>query len=265
MVFRVMVKQHEFSKRQPFLDAMVAQKPVIVKQLQVSNTGTLFFNYSSAVLDAPPHDVDFKFSPPTKQVTKIHSLLTSLTSGIFTVSGMIKWSDPEITTEKNGALVRNALLSDSTGTIELSVWQDHIKQLDDNKFYTITDTKLRYYYGKCLSTTKNTQIMNAEPQVLSQATTTKEDTQWLCCPTIMSVAINAYPVCNNKDCSKKITLNTAGSQVIRCQSCNRAMLLNQCYYEMNINFHLEKDDTIYKVTVFPKIIRRIPIRGYLQL
>ena len=96
--------------------------------------------------------------------------------------------------------------------------------------------------------------MNAEPQVLSQATTTKEDTQWLCCPTIMSVAINAYPVCNNKDCSKKITLNTAGSQVIRCQSCNRAMLLNQRYYEMNINFHLEKDDTIYKVTVFPKII-----------
>lgn len=34
---------------------------------------TLFFNYSSAVLDAPPHDVDFKFSPPTKEVTKIDS------------------------------------------------------------------------------------------------------------------------------------------------------------------------------------------------
>ena len=70
----------------------------------------------------------------------------------------------------------------------------------------------------------------------------------------MNVAINAYPVCNNKDCSKKITLNTAGSRVIHCQSCNRAMLLKQCYYEMNINFHLEKDDTIYRVTAFPKII-----------
>ena len=70
----------------------------------------------------------------------------------------------------------------------------------------------------------------------------------------MNVAINACPVCNNKDCSKKITLNTAGSRVIHCQSCNRAMLLKQCYYELNINFHLEKDDTIYKVTAFPKII-----------
>ena len=96
--------------------------------------------------------------------------------------------------------------------------------------------------------------MNAEPQDLSQGAITKDNTQWLCYPSIMNVAINAYPVCNNKDCSKKITLNTAGSRVIHCQSCNRAMLLKQCYYEMNINFHLEKDDTIYKVTAFPKII-----------
>ena len=253
-VFRVMVKAHEFSKHQLFLDAKVAQKPIIVKNLQVSSTGTLFFKYSSAILDAPPHDVDFKFSPPTKEVTKIDSLLTSLTSGIFTVSGMIKWSGPRTTTEKNGAVVRNALLCDSTGTLELPVWQDHIKELDENKFYTITDTKLRYYYGKCLSTTKTTQIMTAESQDLSRGTITKDTTQWLCCPSIMNVAINAYPVCNNEDCSKKITLNTAGSRVIHCQSCNRAMLLKQCYYEMNINFHLEKDDTIYKVTAFPKII-----------
>ena len=80
------------------------------------------------------HDVDFKFSPPTKEVTEIDSLLTSLASGIFKVSGMIKWSGPQTTTEKNGAVVRNALLCDSTGTIELSVWQDHIKELDENKF-----------------------------------------------------------------------------------------------------------------------------------
>ena len=253
-VFRVMVKAHKFSKYQLFLGAMVAQQPIIVKHLQVSSTGTLFFNYSSAILDAPPHDVDFKFSPPTKEVTKIDSLLTRLTSGIFTVSGMIKWSGPQTTTEKNGAVVRNALLCDSTGTIELSIWQDHIKELDENKFYTISDTKLRYYYGKCLSTTKTTQIMTAQPQNLSQGTITKDTTQWLCCPSIMNVAINAYPVCNNKDCSKKITLNTAGSRVIHRQTSNRAMLLKQCYYEMNINFHLEKDDTIYKVTAFPKII-----------
>lgn len=174
----MMMKAHEFSKRQLFLDAVVAQKPIVVKHLQVSSSGTLFFNYSSAVVDAPPpHAVDFKFSPPTNEVTKIDSLLTSQTSGIFTVSGMITWRGPETTTEKNGAVVRNALLCDNTGTIELSVWQKHIKHLEENKFCTIIDTKLRYYYGKCLSTTKSTQITNAEPQHLSQNTRTKESTQ----------------------------------------------------------------------------------------
>jgi len=77
----------------------------------------------------------------------------------------------------------------------------------------------------------------------------------------MNVAINAYPVCNNKDCVKTITLNAAGSRIIQCQSCHRAMLLKQCYYEMNTNVHLEKDDTIYKVTAFPKIISAFTIRS----
>jgi len=140
--------------------------------------------------------------------------------------------------------VRNALLCDSTGTIKSPVWQDHIKKLVENKFYTITDTKLRYYKGKCLSTTKTTQIINADSQDVPQGTITKDNTQWLCCPSIMNVPINAYPVCNNKDCSRKITNNTAGSRVIHCQSCNRAMLLKQCSYEMSVNFHLEKGDTI---------------------
>lgn len=78
-----MVKAHEFTKRQLFVDAIAAQKKIIVKHLQISSTETLFFNYSSAVLDVPPHNIDFKFSLPTKEVTKIDSLLTSQTSDIF--------------------------------------------------------------------------------------------------------------------------------------------------------------------------------------
>jgi len=69
-------------------------------------------------------------------------------------------------------MVRNTLLWDRIGTIELSVWHDHIKQLDENKFYTIQNAKLRYNFGKCLSTTKTTHIIKAEPQDLSQGTIT---------------------------------------------------------------------------------------------
>ena len=61
------------------------------------------------------------------------------------------------------------------------------------------------------------------------------------------------PVCNNKDCRKKIRENP-GSKIVRCLHCNRAMLLKNCYIEMNINFHLEKQDQHFSVTAFPKIV-----------
>ena len=61
------------------------------------------------------------------------------------------------------------------------------------------------------------------------------------------------PVCNNKDCRKKISENP-GSKIVRCLHCNKAMLLKNCYIEMNINFHLEKQDQHFSVTAFPKIV-----------
>ena len=72
-----------------------------IEYLQVSNTGTLFFNYSAVQYLMHLHMI-WTFFPPTKEVTKIESLLTSLTSGIFTVSGLIKWRSPVTTTEKGG-------------------------------------------------------------------------------------------------------------------------------------------------------------------
>ena len=69
----------------------------------------------------------------------------------------------------------------------------------------------------------------------------------------MNVYPSVYPVCNNKDCRKKISENP-GSKIVRCLHCNRAMLLKNCYIEMNINFHLEKQEQQFSETAFPKIV-----------
>ena len=70
---------------------------------------------------------------------------------------------------------------------------------------------------------------------------------------VLNIYPTVYPVCNNKDCRKKISENP-GSKIVRCLHCNRAMLLKNCYIEMNINFHLEKQDQHFSVTAFPKIV-----------
>ena len=75
----------------------------------------------------------------------------------------------------------------------------------------------------------------------------------ICCPEILNVSANIYPVCNNRDCRKKISENP-GSKIVRCLHCNRTMLVKNCYADMNINFHLEKEEKHFSATAFPKAV-----------
>lgn len=150
-------------------------------------------------------------------------------------------------------MVREAEITDPTGTINLSVWDSHIQQIEDNQFYTMTNCKLKQYFGKRLATTVNTTITKAQEQDISHVEPSHKQANWVCCPEILNIYPTVYPVCNNKDCRKKISENP-GSKIVRCLHCNRAMLLKNRYFEMNINFHLEKQGQHFSVTAFPKIV-----------
>ena len=82
----------------------------------------------------------------------------STTTLEISLSGCIKWLGEPVKPEHVTKLVREAETTDTTGAISLSVWDDHIKQIDGEKFYTVTNCKLKQYFGKCLATTVNTQL-----------------------------------------------------------------------------------------------------------
>ena len=103
-------------------------------------------------------------------------------------------------------MVREAELTDPSGTIYLSVWDSHMKQIEDKQFYTVTNCKLKQYFGKCLATTINTTVTKAQEQDISHVEQSQNKQDWVCCPEIMNVYPTVYPVCN-KDCRKKISEN----------------------------------------------------------
>ena len=70
---------------------------------------------------------------------------------------------------------------------------------------------------------------------------------------VIDLSVNVYPVCNNKDCKKKINGNP-GSRVVKCMACNKSMLVKNCYLDMNVNFQLDSDNNSVSVTAFPKVI-----------
>lgn len=59
--------------------------------------------------------------------------------------------------------------------------------------------------------------------------------------------------CTTTKTVAKISENP-GSNIVRCLHCNRITLLENCYIEMNINFHLENQKHHFSVTAFPKIV-----------
>ena len=250
-----MIRKDEHSRKQLFMDRMTTQRPITVTDIQQAKSGTLFFNAGSILKDAPPHLMNFKFTPRKAKTVPINSLLNCVPQGYYTVSGMITWKEEAQFIEKNKTWVGVTLLTENTGTINLSLWGKHIETVKESSFYTITDCKLRSYYGNCLTTKTESKISEAKKQDLSSVTKQTPSNDWICCPSILNVVVNCYPVCNNKDCSKKISSgNPTGSRVLRCLACGRSMLLSNCLFEMNINMHLDKDDTIHVVTVFPKVL-----------
>ena len=200
---------------------MAAGQPIKLSNMPVATTGTVFPNKGTVITDVPTHSVTFQFRPwNTKEVTSVKEIL-KYTTGTFAVSGQIQWSAPaQKPNEDSEKQVRDGTITDSTGSIKLSVWEEHIEETQEGEFYTVTGCKLRFYYGKCLSTSREITVTGAAKQALPD--TPKKESTILCYPEILNVAINMYPVYNNKDCKTKINGNP-GTKLVKYLSCNRYM------------------------------------------
>ena len=116
------------------------------------------------------------------------------------------------------------------------------------KPYKFTNCKVKHFFGKKLSTCSETVIEPADKQDVTQATqSTASLRPHLCCPDIQNVIMETNAICNTKGCRAKITGNTESKKMVRCTSCNRAMVINNCYMEINTTFQLETTDKQYTV------------------
>ena len=42
--------------------------------------------------------------------------------------------------------------------------------------------------------------------------------------------------------------------LVKCNNCNKSMLVKNCYVDMTVNFTIEKEGKEYSVTAFPKVV-----------
>ena len=256
-LIRVMTTKSDTSKHQMFRDKLHAQQPIQLNLLRVAPSGMVFMHNGTVVKDAPTISIPFQFKPTaTLPVMKVANIIKQKKQGdIVTVSGTVKWDSEPKTPENTKKRVRDGKCIDSTGIIDISVWEDHIEQIQEGRFYTISNCKVKYFYGKKLSTLPETTITPAKEQDTSKSEMCKTDEKpVVCCPEIQNVMVDMYAICNFKDCKARITGNTESKVMVRCTSCNRAMLIKNCYVEITTSFQLEKENKQYNVNAYNKAI-----------
>lgn len=99
--------------------------------------------------------------------TSVDTILKHPNSVNFTASVCIKWLGEPVKTEHLTKKVREAKITDPTGTINLSVWDSRIQQIEQKKFYTVTNCKLKQYFAKRIATTVTTTVTKAQEQDIS--------------------------------------------------------------------------------------------------
>ena len=248
-----MINKGDISKHHLMQAKCQSEQPILLTSLRTATSGTIFMNQNTTLKDLPSHSMPFVFKPlSSDSITNIGTILEKHNTGLFSVSGQLTWLGPEAIIKDKEKRVRDARITDATGHMELSLWGKQIDHIRDEQFYTLTNCRLKHFYGKKLSTTEETIITTAEKQQIVSETPEKPR-NIICCPDILNVAVNIYPVCNNKDCKKKVAVNP-GSKILRCHGCNRSMLLKNCYVEVNASFQLEKDNAQKNVTAFAKVL-----------
>ena len=209
---RVMVSKSDTSRCQLLLDKFNSEQPLQLSNLRPVASGTIFMNQITTIKDLPTHLIPIPFQPiSTSITTDISNILDKNTSGTFNNSGSLCWLGAESLTPKKSKKgekrVRDARITGSTASIDTSIWEQNIEQIQEGQFYNLTNWRLKHIYGKKLSTTQATVTTTAEKQDLTSAKDHHKTQNILCCPDILNVHVNIYPVCNNKDCKKKVSPN----------------------------------------------------------
>lgn len=266
------------AKRQLFQSKMNASQPVTMTNVNVKPSGAAFFNVNadSRLTDAP----FITFKADKREHLKLINLKDKR-SGRFTINGLIKWTDEQKLVETKSsstnqsdqpqkANVRDGFLADDTYHFPFSAWEKFIPMIEEGKPYCITNVQMRMFQGRpCLSTTIDSVLTSGEAiSVDMQEVATKFTTQnshirpsalTICCPDILAVKVDFYPICRLKKCFGKRVTIIPGEGSAECPNCKRSMKLTKCQCAVTAEIVVQKDERNISLTTFAE-----PLNDYFQ-
>uniref|UniRef100_A0A1X7SKG2 Uncharacterized protein n=1 Tax=Amphimedon queenslandica TaxID=400682 RepID=A0A1X7SKG2_AMPQE len=137
--------------------------------------------------------------------------------------------------------VRDVVISNSSGSINLSVWGENVDKLEIGKQYKLIDVYIRSYQGEknvLLSRSSKFELMNdaSTPAKVIE----EEDTSQVEAKIIGCTNFNVHVSCVN--CSAKVLKELKDSLSARCQHCNIVQLMIRRRFEVSANVLFQAKD-----------------------
>ena len=234
-------------------------KSVMLSNLSKSNSAFLFFfnqYYGSTIVGVN----NLKFKLTAVSYDNIGDIKTSDSEGkLFNIRGCVRWiSKPTLSSslKSPSKQLREGVIMDKTGFMPLTVWENHISQIEEDHCFSITDVKTKNYFHSKLVTTQTSKITICDEFTTDQlnwlvvemtdfskieASGKVEANPTWCCPEITSANVIIFPICNNPNCRKKIEV-PGEMKFVRCTSCSRKSLVKKLAMSLSVEFDICRAD-----------------------
>ena len=204
-----------------------------------------FFNRASSVENTFSHECQLLKQDIKESASKISDVL-KCKGGVFNIRGKLIWHSDIRSPSSCSQSVRDAIIINATGSVSISIWEEHFTKVKEDSFYYVTNLKIRDFSGICFTNQQFTEFSESKPFEIVDSCVEVI----ICCPEIMNGSVNAYHICNNPNCRKKLFVPT-GATLVTCGSCQRKLLLKKISVKLNVVVQLEvSDGQSVSVTIF---------------
>ena len=227
---KVLVSNHVNMRgiRQKFVDGFHDKVPISINKV-LPGKEVFYFNAYSTI--GPLNEcIEFDLNDADAvQLADIDSegLVLSIV-GQVRFTGSVMHKDYYRDGKQRSDLMREALISDGTRTVKLTIWGDLIDLIKEDQLIQLCNASSRHYNEELVITTNFstsvcylTESLEIEFDESLSSITSEEgnkNDEVICCPNIESMKVDSFLSC--KVCHKKVSI-FPGTGLCRCPNCKR--------------------------------------------
>ena len=175
-----------------FIDKKNVSQPIKLRNIATAPSGMKFFNHASSIENTFSHECQFSKQDIKESESKISDVL-KCKDGVFNIRGkLILQSDIRLPSSCSQS-VRDAIVIDVTGSISISMWEEHFSKVKENSLCYVTNLKIRNFNGISLTTQQFTKFSESEPFEIVDSCVE----EIICCPEMMNGSVIIQIVAKN--------------------------------------------------------------------